>query len=384
MARNEITGFSEVVTAPTWKDGASYVCQLSGLGGLRPNTLVIPWPNNWRQDTQQATDYIRIISLALSEEKAVVCPRNLRALPLGERCAAQTGYIDLWWFITDGGLLVLLTWLLAQHRVWRNCAVRVFVVVENVERETAEEAAQTVRNLFNEKRILSNVTVEAVILDEQMIEPYTYDLTLKIDSRQAMLRHSNVVPHSLDELFMEPVQPAVVESEDSGKRSKLKRMLSKALHPRRSLREHRKKQQEEPLRSMSELFSRRGTITEQSEKDLLDTLNNRCRLRRQELEEQRTGYFSDSECESTLGELVSPVGPTNLTSNTGESMFEKLNQVITSRSKDSSLVLMNLPDVWGTEPDDCASYLAFCECLVKGLDKVVFVHSSGTEVVRIF
>ena len=389
MARNEITGFSEVVTAPSWKEGASYVCQLSGLGGLRPNTLVIPWPSDWRQNPQQATDYIRIISLALSEEKAVVCPRNLCALPLGEQCPAQTGYIDLWWFITDGGLLVLLTWLLAQHRVWRNCAVRVFVVVENVERETAEQAAQTVRNLFNEKRILSNVTVEAVILDEQMIEPYTYDLTLKIDSRQAMLRHSNAVPHSLDELFMEPVQrmPAVSESEEPGKRAKLKRMLSKALHPRRSLREHRKKQQEGsvPVRSMSELFSRRGTITEESEKDLLDTLNDRCRLRRQELEEERTGIVSESDdAESTLGELVSPAGIVNPSTSSGENMFEKLNQVITSRSKDSSLVLMNLPDVWGTEPDDCASYLAFCECLVKGLDKVVFVHSSGTEVVRIF
>ena len=84
-----------------------------------------------------------------------------------------------------------------------------------------------------------------------------------------------------------------------------------------------------------------------------------------------------------LGDLLTP-SPLHDEHCANGNVFERLNQVILSRSKDSSLVLMNLPDVWGTDVDDCASYLAFCECLVKGLDKVVFVHSSGTEVVRIF
>jgi potassium/chloride transporter 4/5/6 len=31
----------------------------------------------------------------------------------------QTGSIDIWWIIHDGGLLMLFTYLLSLHRVWR-------------------------------------------------------------------------------------------------------------------------------------------------------------------------------------------------------------------------------------------------------------------------
>ena len=311
-----------------------------------------------------------------------MCPRNLNALPLGDKCAEQKGFIDLWWFITDGGLLVLLTWLLAQHRVYRNCAVRVFVVVENASSEVAEQAAETVRDVFRKKRILANVTVEAVILADEMIQPYTYDLTLKMDSRFGRSSQSKSdIPHSLDELFMQPTEALVEPSTESAtnqqepRKNKFRRMLSRALHPKRN----RKIESTQSIQSVSEAFNRRGTITEDTERDLLDTLNLRCQERRQQMNEELgvEDEEDEEECESVLGELVTQQSSQG-------NVFARLNQVITSRSADSSLVLMNLPDVWGTKPEDCASYLAYCECLVKGLEKVVFVHSSGTEVVRIF
>jgi len=379
MTKNNILGFTEVVAASSWKEGARFVTQLSGLGGLRPNTLVVPWPEMWRQDAQKGTDYVRMISQALTQEKAVVCPVNLFQLPLGDACADQSGHIDLWWFITDGGLLVLLTWLLAQHRVWRNCSVRVFVVVENVTPEMAEQAAGTVRKMFLQKRILCNVSVEAVVLSDEMLEPYTYDWTLRVDRRMvATAQDSAHLPHSLDELFLES---GIAPNEDSSKRSesRLRRILTKAMHPRKALRDIRRSKTvpvQVGARTVTEAFGGRH-ITEANERDLLDTLNQRCRLRRQELDAD-----GDEECESTVGELVSASNaavPTNTSS-----LYERLNQVILSRSKDSALVMLNMPDIWGTSPDDCASYLAFCECLVKGLDRVIFVHSSGNEVVQIF
>ena len=388
MTRNNIAGFAEVVGAASWMEGTKYVCQLSGLGGLRPNTVVVPWPVDWRAHPQQAVDYLRIISLSLSEEKAVVSPRDLCALPLGEQSPEQRGNIDLWWFITDGGLLVLLTWLLAQHRVWRHCSVRVFVVVENVSKETAEEAAETVRGVFKRKRILANVTVEAVILSEQMIEPYTYDWTLKVDQRKARRNpaSSSGMPHSLDELFQDtsrevsPPTDAIATTDEASKPSRLKRALQKAIHPRRTWRDRKAAKGA----SVAAAFGRTDTfITEDAERDLLDTLNERCRQRRIALEDEEADD-DEFETESTLGELVGAMEPVTAQSSQPGSVFERLNQVILSRSRESSLVLMNLPDIWGTTPDDCASYLAFCECLVKGLSRVIFVHSSGHEVVRIF
>lgn len=392
MESNGISGFSEVVAANSWMEGAKFVCQLAGLGGLRPNTLIVPWPTDWRTNTTQAVDYLRLIQMALAEDKAVVSPKNLCALPLGEECVEQTGHIDLWWFITDGGLLVLITWLLAQHRVWRQCTVRVFVVVENVSAEMAEEAAEAVRAIFKLKRILTKVTVEAVVLSDEMIEPYTYDLTLKVDSRRVKrgIHHtpsSSNLPHTLDDLFSQPqaTEPASSSSEPTPvEQSGLRKLISRAIRPRRKKVSATPPKETTP-KSVVDAFQRRETVSVDNEKDLLAGVGERCRQRRRVLDsalEDMGEDIDDSEWEgeSTVGELM---GAPPVQQSTA-SVFEKLNQVILSRSNDSSLVLLNLPDIWGTSTDDCISYMAFCECLIKGLEKVVFVHSSGSEVVRIF
>ena len=38
------------------------------------------------------------------------------------------GTIDIWWIVHDGGLLMLLPFLLIQHKVWKNCHMRIFTV----------------------------------------------------------------------------------------------------------------------------------------------------------------------------------------------------------------------------------------------------------------
>jgi solute carrier family 12 (potassium/chloride transporter), member 4/6 len=393
MEDNDLVGFSEVVSAPSWAEGAKYVIQLSGLGGLRPNTLVISWPMDWRQAPQRAVDFLKIVSLALMEDKAVVCPKDLDKMPLGDHAIEQTGFIDLWWFITDGGLLVLLTWLLAQHKIWRGCSVRVFVVVENVSPEMAEAAAETVRGLFREKRILADVVVEAVILSNDMIQAYTYDYTLKVGERKKMGATTNtILPHTLDDLFSEhstsediktPADDSVESASAAPKRrSRFRKIISKAL------RRGETPEDSQP-ESIADAFSRQGTFTEDNEKELLDTLNARCQQRRRTLEEEAGKIEEVDEEEeddvSVIGDLPIPtLRPATPVQQKPSATFERLNQMILTKSKESSLVLLNLPDVWGTSMDDCIAYMAFCDCLVKGIDRVIFVHSAGTEVVRIF
>lgn len=42
----------------------------------------------------------------------------------------MAGHIDVWWIVHDGGLLMLLPFLLKQHRTWRNCKLRIFTVAQ--------------------------------------------------------------------------------------------------------------------------------------------------------------------------------------------------------------------------------------------------------------
>ena len=64
--------------------------------------------------------------------------------------------------------------------------------------------------------------------------------------------------------------------------------------------------------------------------------------------------------------------------------FRRLNMIIQARSRRAELVIMNLPDIWDHEdPAECEHYVQCCESLVSGLDRVLFVHSSGYEIFNI-
>lgn len=37
---------------------------------------------------------------------------------------------DVWWLLHDGGILILVAYLLQRHVVWRRCPLRLFTVVQ--------------------------------------------------------------------------------------------------------------------------------------------------------------------------------------------------------------------------------------------------------------
>jgi solute carrier family 12 (potassium/chloride transporter), member 4/6 len=39
-----------------------------------------------------------------------------------------TGTIDVYWIVQDGGLCILMAFLLKQNKVWRNCKIRVIAI----------------------------------------------------------------------------------------------------------------------------------------------------------------------------------------------------------------------------------------------------------------
>lgn len=57
---------------------------------------------------------------------ALLLPRGIDNFP--DRKSRLSGTIDVWWVVHDGGLLILLAFLLKQHKVWRDCRIRIFTV----------------------------------------------------------------------------------------------------------------------------------------------------------------------------------------------------------------------------------------------------------------
>lgn len=45
----------------------------------------------------------------------------------------QNGTIDIWFIMSDGGLMLQMGYLLSLHSVWRACKLRVFTVAQQTE-----------------------------------------------------------------------------------------------------------------------------------------------------------------------------------------------------------------------------------------------------------
>jgi potassium/chloride transporter 4/5/6 len=57
---------------------------------------------------------------------ALLVPRGIENFP--DRSVRLTGTIDVWWIVHDGGMLILLSFLLQQNKVWKGCRIRIFTV----------------------------------------------------------------------------------------------------------------------------------------------------------------------------------------------------------------------------------------------------------------
>ena len=131
---------------------------------MKPNTVVLGWPNSWRKKEDDGTkvgfnQYQFLQNLHFSGVRGhnqECCKwedglagaqgdskisrhrghcEGIRSPFLSQRphmfiILVHQGNIDIWWIVHDGGLLMLLPFLLKQHRTWRKCRLRIFTVAQ--------------------------------------------------------------------------------------------------------------------------------------------------------------------------------------------------------------------------------------------------------------
>lgn len=383
MKEEGIQGFAECVVAPSWNEGVNYIIQLSGIGGLSPNTVLVDWPMKWKSHPKKAMEFVNVLSVALAAEKSVLAVKGMEDMPL----SAVVGTIDVWWMIHDGGFMILLSWLLLQHRIWRQCHIRIFTITEGVSEERAKNAAELLTRTLRQRRLFE-VDVEVVIVDDEMIQPYTYDWTLRVDQRHKFVEQLHgskatkegidAIPLEIDDLFK------MEEAEEQGR-----------------IRSHSKTKKEP---SSPKLVSE-GTQGQVAVCDLRSGPSERPNV----AEHVRAlgGGGVDGSSAASLTSLASPRSALEAMVNNGSNKeddlhssesrpalaaqkewatvasFQKLNETILARSKRSQLVVMNLPDVWSTEEDEVKHFMTYCDTMTNGLDRVLFVHSTGHEVFEI-
>lgn len=152
IRKEELEAFPNVVASPTVSEGIEYLIQCSGLGALRPNTLLLGWPG------AESKAEPLVASMRVIEELG----RNVIIAKFNEvgedPWLAPPGTIDVWWRGRQNGeLMLLLAHLLKQNREWQNRTIRLMRIV------TDEAALEDVNRHLSQLAVHSRIEVKTEV-----------------------------------------------------------------------------------------------------------------------------------------------------------------------------------------------------------------------------
>uniref|UniRef100_A0A8C7XFQ4 Solute carrier family 12 member 10, tandem duplicate 1 n=1 Tax=Oryzias sinensis TaxID=183150 RepID=A0A8C7XFQ4_9TELE len=219
LNKRKVRAFYTPFTGDNLRTGAHYLLQASGLGKLKPDTLVMGFKANWRNSTPESIDdYINSIYdtfdfnyclciLRMMDGLDVTAdldyqvndgfeadepeepvedqdPQNADMSDEGNSDQINTVFqndqgkktIDVYWIADDGGLTLLVPYLLTRRKHWRRCKVRVFLVGDE---QNEEEQRKEMTLLLNRFRL--NVK-EIIIMTDSEKRPQAKCLTRFVDS----------------------------------------------------------------------------------------------------------------------------------------------------------------------------------------------------------
>ncbi|XP_023590588.1 solute carrier family 12 member 7 [Trichechus manatus latirostris] len=185
MAMEKTKGFCQLVVSSSLRDGTSHLIQSAGLGGMKHNTVLMAWPEAWRQTDNPLSwkNFVDTVRDTTAAHQALLVAKNVDLFPQNQERFSD-GNIDVWWVVHDGGMLMLLPFLLHQHKVWRKCRMRIFTVAQ-VD-DNSIQMKKDLQMFLYQLRI--SAEVEVVEMVENDISAFTYEKTLMMEQRSQMLK----------------------------------------------------------------------------------------------------------------------------------------------------------------------------------------------------
>ncbi|XP_066507081.1 solute carrier family 12 member 2 isoform X2 [Hoplias malabaricus] len=249
LLNNNSKAFYTPVIAEDLRQGTQYLLQASGLGRLKPNTLVLGFKNDWANgDMKETETYINTIHDAFDFQYGAVILRLREGLDIShiqgqddtsgmkdvvvsidmskdsdgdssklsskaasvqnspavqkDKTSPTTplnvddqklleasqqfqkkqgkGTVDVWWLFDDGGLTLLIPYLIANKKKWKDCKIRVFIggKINRIDHDRRAMATllSKFRIDFSDITVLGDINTkpktESVAAFAKMIEPH--------------------------------------------------------------------------------------------------------------------------------------------------------------------------------------------------------------------
>uniref|UniRef100_A0A4W5NB69 Solute carrier family 12 member 7b n=1 Tax=Hucho hucho TaxID=62062 RepID=A0A4W5NB69_9TELE len=326
MTTERTKGFCHVVASSNLRDGFSHLIQTAGLGGMKHNTVLMAWPGTWKQSNDPRNPYHMTVRETTAAHQALLVAKNVDSFPTNTDRLGQ-GTIDVWWVVHDGGLLMLLPFLLRQHKVWRKCKMRIFTVA-NMDDNSIQMKKDLQMFLYH---LRLDAEVEVVEMHDSDISAFTYEKTLVMEQRSQMLKQMQL--------------------------SRTEREREAQLIHDRNTASHA------ALNDKADAGPDRVHMTWTKDKFLTERNRNRA-----EANMGVRDIFNMKPNQSNVRRMHTAV---------------KLNEVVVNKSQGAHLVLLNMPGPPKNRGGD-ENYMEFLEVLLEGLNRVLLVRGGGREVITIY
>uniref|UniRef100_A0A3P8RQ26 Solute carrier family 12 member 10, tandem duplicate 1 n=1 Tax=Amphiprion percula TaxID=161767 RepID=A0A3P8RQ26_AMPPE len=217
MNKRKVRSFYTPFTADSLRVGARNLLQASGLGKLKPNTLVLGFKANWKESSPESIeDYINTIYDTFDSNYCLCILRMMDGLDIsdqfdfegliptlirtssppplvfvadgvsdkGDNDQIKTFFqndqgkktIDVYWIADDGGLTLLVPYLLTRRKRWHSCKVRVFIVGDE---QNMEEGRDEMMALLKRFRLDFN---DVIVMTDSEKRPQAKNLSRFVDS----------------------------------------------------------------------------------------------------------------------------------------------------------------------------------------------------------
>ncbi|XP_053986701.1 solute carrier family 12 member 4 isoform X2 [Hylaeus volcanicus] len=386
ITEEKVKGFVDVLVARNIVDGLSSLVQTTGLGGMKPNTVILGWPYGWKQSQDERTwrVFLQTVRAVAAARMALLVPKGINFFP--DSTEKVVGYIDVWWIVHDGGLLMLLPFLLKQHRTWKNCKMRIFTVAQM--EDNSIQMKKDLKKFLYDLRI--EAEVEIVEMMDSDISAYTYERTLVMEQRNQMLREMRlnkkeslgVVPTLVD--FNE-VQTIVDHHHNVDVKIATKVRFQEPGSQNANADEAQEKlvQDTESGKDSDGGDNNEGVEETKDGDEETKLIAGSPKQDNKENTEKEAKESEEKKTESPETKQIT------ITPDEGDvrrmHTSVKLNEVIVEKSHDAQLVILNLPGPpRDTKMERESNYMEFLEVLTEGLDRVLMVRGGGREVITIY
>ncbi|XP_074135272.1 solute carrier family 12 member 7 isoform X2 [Sminthopsis crassicaudata] len=326
MSVEKTKGFCQLVVSSSLRDGMSHLIQSAGLGGMKHNTVLMAWPESWKLSDNPFSwkNFVDTIRDTTAAQQALLVAKNIDTFPQNQE-RFREGHIDVWWIVHDGGMLMLLPFLLRQHKVWRKCRMRIFTVAQMD--DNSIQMKKDLQMFLYHLRI--SAEVEVVEMVENDISAFTYEKTLMMEQRSQMLKQMQLSKNEREreaQLIHDRNTAAVARTKAAATPEKIQMTWTKE-----KLTSEKHKNKDTNVAGFRDIFTLKPN-------------------------------------QSNVRRMHTAV---------------KLNGVVLSKSQDAQLVLLNMPGPPKNRQGD-ENYMEFLEVLTEGLNRVLLVRGGGREVITIY